>query len=159
MLTEAYAAAGYRCVHINEMDYKTVNRRVNATAALFEKLPVSKWIGKHSDAAAIQSIYSGLEPYELFTISDVQRYALPAKAKPAAEVKVQPNADILNVPTGGHARVMQQFRRAADQAGAAVSTDHLNVVIPKDTPRAELIELAMKLLQMAKESNKDLLTV
>lgn len=163
MLNDAYAAAGYRCVHISEMDYKTVNRRINATAALFEKLPVAKWVGRHSDADAIKSICDGLEPYELFTIADVMRYCTPQKVakQRAAKVQVTPNADILNVPSG-QAKVHEQFRRAADQADSnvlRVNTAHLSLVIPKGTPREEIIDLAMKLLQMAKESNKELLTV
>ncbi len=156
MLTDAYAAAGYRCIHISEMDYKTVNRRVNATAALFEKLPVSKWVGRHSEEDAIKSICDGLEPYELFTIADVMRYCAPPKL--VRKTGVKPNPDILNLPSG-QGKVIEQFRRAADQSGTTVTTEHLSLIIPKDTPRGEIIDLAMKLLQMAKENTKELLTV
>jgi hypothetical protein len=163
MLVDAYAAAGYRCVHINEMDYKTVNRRINATAALFERLPIKKWVGHHSDIDAIRAICEGLEPYELFTIQDVIRYSLPNKS--VGSIKVTPDASILSLPTGnnhtGHDTVMQQFRRAADKVNGEstrVATEHLALVIPQGTPRAELIDLAMQLMGMAKENQTELLT-
>lgn len=163
MLVDAYAAAGYRCVHINEMDYKTVNRRINATAALFERLPIKKWVGHHSDVDAIRAICDGLSPYELFTIQDVMRYSLPNKT--IGSVRVKPDTSILSLPTGnnhtGHEKVIQQFRRAADQVNGEatrVATEHLTLVIPKDTPRAELIDLAMQLMGIAKENQTELLT-
>lgn len=166
MLTEAYAAAGYRCTHINEMDYKTINRRINATAALFEKLPVAKWVGKHDDTNAIRSICDGLEPYELFTIADVQRFCAPPAAPAAAHtIKVKPDLSILDPVVSsahtGQSKVLQQFRRAADQAhknAKHIATEHLTVTIPEHTPREEIIELAMQLLSLVKETNKELLT-
>lgn len=168
MLVDAYAAAGYRCLHINEMDYKTVNRRINATAALFEKLPVAKWAGKLNDADAIRAICEGLEPYELFTVQDVLRYSAPHKVQQQqrAAVHVTPNTSILNLPTGntnhtGQQKVTEQFRRAADRVevdAARVHTDHLMLIIPKGTPREELIEMAMQIMALAKENVQELLT-
>lgn len=158
MLMAAYAAAGYRCIHINEMDYKTINRRVNATAALFEKLPVATWVGKLNDADAVKAICTGLEPYELFTISDVQRYCNPAKTNvPRARVEARPHIDILAGPSG-HAKVIDQFRRAADKALKTVTTEHLTLAIPDGTPREEIIDMAHQLLSLAKENVKELLT-
>jgi hypothetical protein len=158
MLMGAYSAAGYRCTHINEMDYKTINRRVNATAALFEKLPVAAWVGKLNDADAIKSICIGLEPYELFTISDVQGYCNPAKRRaPRARVEARPHVDILAGPSG-HEKVIEQFRRAADTPVRTVSTEHLTLAIPSGTPREEIIDMASQLLALAKENNKELLT-
>jgi len=148
MLNAAYAAAGYHCTHINEMDYKTVNRRINATASLFENLPIKKWVGHLSDMDAIKAVCEGLEPYELFTIQDVLRYAAPAKVRPKLAVK--PNATILTGPTTGHDKVVQQFRRAVDQPGQTLTTEHLQMTIPHGTPRAELIDMAMQLMTMAK---------
>lgn len=159
MLMGAYAAAGYRCAHINEMDYKTINRRINATAALYEKMPVSKWVGRHSDQDAILCIGQGLEPYELFTIADVMRYCAPP-SKPRVKVKAKPHAAILGGPTTGHDKVIAQFRRAADSANSIrVATEHLTLVIPEGTPREEIIDMAMRLLQMRTEIKKELLTV
>lgn len=148
MLNAAYAAAGYRCTHISEMDYKTVNRRINATASLFEQLPILKWVGELSEIDAIRAVCDGLEPYELFTIQDVLRYAAPQKVRP--QLAVKPNADILAGPTTGQQIIAQQFRRAVDQPGQTIHTDHLQLTIPHGTPRAELIDMAMQLMALAK---------
>ena len=164
MLVGAYVAAGYQCAHISEMDYKTVNRRINATAALFEKVPVAKWVGKHNEVDAIRAICEGLGPYELYTIQDVMRYAAPQKVK--AKTAVKPHADLLHVPTGqannhtGQQKIADQMRRASDRikGGLTLSTEHLSLLVPKDTPRAEIIELAMQLLALAKKDAKELLT-
>lgn len=169
MLVSAYAAAGYACTHIGDMDYKTINRRINATAALWEKVPVKKWVGKLDGKDALRAVYDGLAPYELFTIQDVMRYAAPQKVR--AQVKVKPNADILSIPTGaappaangnhtGQQKVMDQMRRVSDQvkAGTTVSTEHLTLLIPEGTPKSELIEMAAQLLQLAKKETKELLT-
>lgn len=161
-LNEAYAAAGYRCLQATEMDYKTINRRINAAADLYENLPVAKWAGKHGEDAMLQSIHTGLVPYEFFTIADVLRFCTPP-AKEGAPVKAQPHQTILspssNPGTTGQDKVIAQFRRAADQVahGARhVETPHLAITIPKDTSPEEMIEMAMKLLELAKA--KDLLT-
>ncbi len=161
MLVNAYAAAGYRCQHINEMDYKTINRRVNATAALFEALPVSKWVGKLHDNDAIRAICRGIEPYELYTIADVMRYCqrpgAVASRKVHAVTRVQPHMQILDPAPGEPYTEGPRFRRAVDQY-KHVTTEHLTVAIPDDTPKWEIIELAMQLLAMTKEKNKELLT-
>lgn len=160
MLVDAYAAAGYRCVHISEMDYKTVNRRINATAALYEKIPVAKWVGKLNDSDALKAICEGLAPYELYTVQDVLRYAAPQKVQ--SLVRVRPAADVLSIPNNhtGQQKVQDQMRRLNDQAraGITISTEHLSILVPKDTPRTELIELAQQLLALAEKDIKQLLT-
>ena len=160
MLNDAYAAAGYFCRHINEPDYKTINRRINATASLYEKLPISKWIGRLADYDAIKAVCEGLEPYELFTVQDVLRYAAPAKVPPC--VAVRPAGGLLAGPDQpahtGQNGVMDQFRRATDNALRHLHTEHMQLSIPEGVPRAELIEMAMQLMTLAKESEKQLLT-
>lgn len=165
MLVNAYAAAGYRCTKLADMDYKTVNRRINATASLFEKLPVSKWVGQLSDMTALQAICEGLAPYELYSIQDVLRYAAPQRVQASTRILVTPNTSILSGPpaAGGHTgqqKIRDQMRRATDQVknGRSISTEHMSLLIPKDTPRSELIDLAMQLMSLAKDTEKELLT-
>lgn len=166
MLVQAYALAGWQCQKFADPDYKTVNRRINATASLYEKVPVAKWIGHLQEMDIIQAICEGLEPFQLYTIQDVLRYAAPHKVQ-GKTLAVEPAHDVLAGPIGsnhtGQERIMQQFRRASDhiEEGARVlATDHISVVIPKDASREELRELALKLFALA-EANKDekLLTV
>lgn len=165
MLVAAYAATGWECTRITETDYKTVNRRINATAALYEKVPVAKWVGQLTEMDVIQAICFGLEPYELYTIQDVLRFSSPDRAQ--RRIQVKPSHDILTGPQptenhSGQHKVMQQFRRASDQVGegvTTVATDHMSLVIPEGTPREELIELAMQIMALAKNNEKELLTV
>lgn len=169
MLNDAYAAAGYRCSKVSEIDYKTINRRINATAELYEKLPVATWAGKLREEKLLIAMYQGIEPYEFYTIADVQRFCHPERvtAPPSQQLKVKPNTDILTPAAGGgeqknHSgqdKVVSMFRRAADQVAKGarhIETQHLALMIPKDTNRNELIELAMRLLEIANE--KELLT-
>lgn len=165
VLCETYAAAGYQCLRPVDMDYKTVNRRINATADLFNKVQVKSWAGKHSEGDMLRAIYIGLEPYELLTVADVQRFCNPPK-KHAAPTVVKPHAAVLSGPSTpsnnhtGQAKVVEMFRRAADQVqkGADhIETKHLALVIPANATRDELIQMAQKLLALA-EKKKELLT-
>ena len=163
MLVQAYCLAGWQCQKFADPDYKTVNRRINATASLYEKVPVAKWIGRLEEMDIIQAICEGLEPYQLYTIQDVLRYAAPHRVQDK-KLAVQPAHDVLSGPAisnhTGQERIMQQFRRASDHVGEGsklVNTDHISVVIPKDTPRAEVLDLVRQLLVLVEE--KELLTV
>ena len=146
MLTEAYASAGYLCMDPADADYKTVNRRINATADLFNKIKmrtVKKWAGAHGEEQLIAVMVEGLRPYELFSVADVQRYCTPPEtvsATPAAPgVAVAPHTAILaGGPTTGHAKIIEQFRRAVDQVAKGakhIETVHLALVIPQETTR------------------------
>jgi hypothetical protein len=166
MLVQAYALAGWQCQKFADPDYKTVNRRINATASLYEKVPVSKWIGHLQEMDIIQAICEGLEPYQLYTIQDVLRYAAPHRVA-ERKTTVSPAHDLLTGPDAtsnqtGQDRVMQQFRRASDHladGAQVVATDHISVIIPKDASREEMIELARQLLALAqKDTAKELLT-
>lgn len=167
MLNNAYATAGYECIRVSGMDYKTVNRRINATAKLFEKLhkSVTAWAGKHSEDKLITSLCRGLEPYEFMSVQDVVRYCSPERALPKRQtaLSVKPNADAISAPTPtpapttGQDSIRAMFRRASDhvpEGSRRVEVGHLSVVIPPEATKDDLMELARTLLEMA----KDLLT-
>jgi hypothetical protein len=166
MLAQAYSLAGWQCQKFADPDYKTVNRRINATASLYEKVPVAKWIGRLEEMDIIQAICEGLEPYQLYTIQDVLRYAAPHRVQDK-KFAVAPAHDLLSGPAAnnhtGQDRIMQQFRRASDhidEGSRVLATDHISVVIPKETTRAEVLELARQLLVLADENKEEkLLTV
>jgi hypothetical protein len=166
-LCEAYASAGYQCIDSDGVDYKTVNRRINVTADLFNVLTlktVKKWAGRNEETTLIDAIVEGLKPYELLNVSDVQRYCEPPATKHAAnddraQTAVKPDTSILQGPsptpapseTNGHTRVINMFRRAADQLekeGHKVQTEHLALIIPKTVDRDELIAMATQLLAL-----------
>jgi len=166
MLVQAYALAGWQCQKFADPDYKTVNRRINATASLYEKVPVAKWVGHLEEMDIIQAICEGLEPYQLYTIQDVLRYAAPHRVQDK-KFAVAPAHDLLSGPAAnnhtGQDRIMQQFRRASDhidEGARVLATDHISLVIPKETTRAEVLDLARQLLLLADENKEEkLLTV
>lgn len=158
MVVHAFCAAGYECDSIGGRDYKTVNRRINATVSLYEKMPVAKWIGKLEGIDAIHAVFDGIAPYELHSIQDVLRYAAPHKVA-AAKVAVVPNTDILAGPPTGHEKVLQQFRRASDRTDARlVSTEHIHLAVPKDADVDEVMDIISQLMLLVRESKKELLT-
>ncbi len=159
VLCEAYATAGYQCLTPQGIDYKTINRRINATAELFARVPAATWAGKLNEEVLLRALVIGLEPLQLQGVSDVHRYCAPPK--PPRSVPVKPHTRVLDAgATTGQAKVVALFQKAAKQveAGAMhIETKHLALAIPANTPRAELLELARKLIEMA-EMKKELLT-
>lgn len=166
LLTETYASAGYMCLATVDPDYKTINRRVNVAADLFNKIKprtIKKWAGDLNENNLIAAMVAGLRPYELWSIADVQRFCAPPEpvvtgtgvTAPVAEpVPVEPHAGIL---AGGHAKIMGMFRRAADRDDVKrVTTQHLAVVITEGSTPDEMIELAWKILAMAKAMRPEL---
>lgn len=164
-LKSVYAAAGWSCMKFADADYKTVNRRINATASLYEKVPVAKWVGQLAEMMAIEAICEGLAPYELYTMQDVLRYATPSKRAYKRAAAVTPHAGILSGPDdapatnhSGQERILQQFRRAGDQMREGmkrISTEHLSLTIPEDVTRAEIVDMAMQLLSLVRDNKQE----
>lgn len=161
LLTETYASAGYMCLTPTDPDYKTINRRINATADLFNTIKlrtVKKWAGTLDENNLIAAMVEGLKPYDLQSISDMQRYCTPpatVTTSTAPVTEVAPHTGILGTyATTGQDKVLTMFRRVADrEADAAhrITTEHLALIVTKDTSPGELVELARKALDLAKE--------
>lgn len=153
LLAEVYASTGYQCLTITDPDYKTINRRINATAELYEKLPVDKWVGKLTEQNMLRALQEGLKPYEFLSYSDVARFCQPAIPERPAPVHVAPATEML-APTSNHTgqqKVVNMFRRAADQQDSKlIETDHMVVAVPASATPSEIIEVAMQLLALAK---------
>lgn len=77
-LKAIYNAAGYDCLAKVDRDYKTVNRRINAMAKLFDKLGsslVNGWIADKGDTeATLNYIATELDTYAFYTLDDVHEY-------------------------------------------------------------------------------------
>lgn len=78
-LKEVYQSAGYSCMAKTDRDYKTVNRRLNACAALYDKLgskTVSAWVAScvGDTEALLAYVVTELQPYGLETMDDVLHY-------------------------------------------------------------------------------------
>lgn len=148
LLNAVYAGAGYECHTSSGFDYKTINRRINVAAELFERLPVAKWVGKHSENELLSSLCVGLEPYEFCGVRDIQRYCQPdRKLPPRRQIEITPAPEVLSVPEPA----------PSPQPGRRVEVGHLALVIPPDATSEELIAMARRLLEIASEP-KELLT-
>jgi hypothetical protein len=91
-LQAIYVQAGYKADAISSEHYKTVRRRIDASAGLYEHIghdEIVSWIGRAKDRNAIQKIVSNLEEYNLDSIQSV--FALIGK-KPAAKPKANAQA-------------------------------------------------------------------
>lgn len=77
-LKAVYNAAGYDCMDKNSRDYKTVNRRLNACAKLFDKLSsntVNSYMEDCKDTKdALNGVLAGLAAYSFHTMDDVLEF-------------------------------------------------------------------------------------
>ena len=155
-LCDAYATAGYQCLTADDIDYKTVNRRVNATADLFNAISlrtVRKWIGHNCEQSMLAAIVEGLRPYEIQSIADAQRYCLPPPAvntDTSVPVAVKPHHSVLHI---GQKKVLGLFQRGA----VNIQTSHLMLTVPNDTNKAELLDMVAKILSMVEKMNVEII--
>ena len=77
-LKSVYHAAGYECMAKVDRDYKTVNRRLNTMAKLFDILGLDKingWLrDKDSIETKISQVVTGLATYCFVTFEDVRDF-------------------------------------------------------------------------------------
>lgn len=77
-LKAVYNRAGYDCMDKNSRDYKTVNRRLNAVAKLFDKLSsntVNAYYEECTDTKdALNGVLAGLAAYAFHTMDDVHEF-------------------------------------------------------------------------------------
>lgn len=141
ILCEAYSGAGYDCLDDTGRDYKTVNRRLNASARLFNKMGpgvVLAWIGRHRDSRAIELLADEMELLGFQFISDVLDYC---DDKPIIKRK-----SVVK---------MQMNRRSEDREYAyRIETPHIKVGIPEEVTVSELISAAKKLFTLADQLAK-----
>jgi len=144
-LRTVYADAGRPCANHEDPAYQTVMRRINRSAALFEKIGarrVGKTVGALPPAAAINALVDLLLPLRLATMDAVGDYvAAPASAPgPVVAAPIPAKPGISRAPR----------RRAADNPDVQhVKTRHIDVAVPPGTPARELVALAQKLMKMA----------
>ncbi len=155
---EAYAAAGYDCIHYADQDYKSVNRYINNAAALFRKIgpdTVIGWIAGKNESAIFTAVIEALRPLELCTQRDIERLCNPlyfaAKQAAPVVVPIKPLPDILRGPLDPqYVREALNNRRASDAPSVRkITTDHLELAVPPETPRDELIAMATRLLALS----------
>ncbi len=126
-LVEIYAGAGYKCQETSDLDYKTINRRISASVALYDFLgekDIRAWVGTLSKGPLISAIVEHLVPLKLTTINEVLQICSSNKGP-------------------GKTR--------GPRPGIHIDTTHLHLVVPPTTTREELLEAAAKLMQLANQ--------
>jgi hypothetical protein len=141
-LVQVYAAAGYDCLKPDGRDYKTINRRVNNAFLLFDKIGadgVKKAIGRAAGHRRVEAVQALLDPLQLFTMDDVLAYCGRPRASQSKPTTV-----------AEHQRGAAPARRAVDQPDVVhVKTEHMDVPIPPDVTRAEVMQLVAELIKLA----------
>lgn len=136
-LRAIYADAGrVDCLTPGSRSYQTVNRRMRRCGDLYETVSHKKMKrvlkDKHGEQA-IEVIKQFIEPYGIESMDDVAAHA--GKPREPAEPKT-----------------VQRDRRASDAPGVVhVKTRHLDIPIPPDVPKSELLALAKKLTDLAQK--------
>lgn len=171
----AYMAAGYKCEDANGPDYKTVNRRLNAAAALYDQMgstaKIIEIIGGYTGIAALMSINEHLNlAYNLTTLNSV----LTAAGKPVVSVYNSYFKETeggtrrkLAAPTGKNSEEVTTYEaKAADARDAAAqdSYEHrvgnqegaivlqagqLQLVVPKDVEYHDVLDMLIELKAVA----------
>lgn len=141
-LVQVYAAAGYDCLTPDGRDYKTINRRVNNAFLLFDKIgnaAIKRAVRGTAGHRRVEAVQALLAPLQLYTMDDVLAYCGRPRTAPS-----KPTAVV------AHERGATPARRAVDKPDVVhVKTEHLDVPIPPDVTRAEVMQLVAELLKLA----------
>jgi hypothetical protein len=104
-LKDVYSNAGYFCLAKSDRDYKTVNRRLNAMAKLFDKLGSSlvySWIdGKGDTASMLAYVQTELLAYNFQCLDDIHDYVGVTTAKTRAPRQPVAAPVTVTVPNSG----------------------------------------------------------
>lgn len=142
-LAQVYASAGYDCLKPDGRDYKTINRRTNTAFLLFDKLgatAIARAVRGTSGHRRVEAVQGMLEPLQLYTMDDVMAFCgrpRASQARPPVQVEA-------------HERGAAPARRAIDQPGVVhIRTEHVDVPIPPDVTRVEIMQLVAELIKLA----------
>lgn len=127
-LQKIYADAGYKCREPSDIDWKTINRRIAGSFALFDFLgekDIRGWAGDLQKAPLVEAIVEKLKPLKLNTLNEVVQICKGSKERAS------------NAP--------------GRKPGVKVETMHLKFSIPPTASAEELLEAAGKLMTMAQD--------
>lgn len=126
-LTEIYATVGYKCRASDDIDYKTIYRRITAAFTLYLFLgeaEIKSWAGNLSRGPLIDALIAGIEPLKLTTVNEVLEACKDAKHKEEGSARGR-------------------------RPGVHIDTAHLHIVVPPTATKEELLEAASRLMKMA----------
>lgn len=129
MVMDAYAKAGYECQDHGGKDYKTVRRRIDASAGLFGKLgaeAITGWVDGKKELKLLQSVAHEVSKLEFKSMDDILDYIGRSSGNRAVKGEAENPFEI----TVGEGKLVR---------------------IPKNLSEAELLELAQKIMTLAEE--------
>lgn len=132
-----YASAGrVDCLTADSPSYQTVNRRMRRCGDFYATIghkTIKRILKDKSGDEAIKVIIQYIEPFEISSMDDVAAHA--GRPRQPAELKPSPHD-----------------RRTTDAPGFVhVKTRHLDIPIPPDVPKAELLLLARRITELAEK--------
>lgn len=133
-LQKIYNDAGCKCANPQDVNWKSVNRRITGSFALFDFIgydEVRGWAGNLQKAALIDALVKKIEPLKLNTLNEVLVICRDAKK---------------GTDTG-----TSRVRIVGRRPGARIETAHLKFSVPPTATPEELLEAAGKLMTMAQE--------
>ncbi len=148
VVVEVYERAGYDCVSTNTRHYKTVNRRVNAAAALYEKLGaevISGFIGDTKDGKLIDAIAKGLSEHKFDCLDDVLDFA----GKESNRTR----------KVGEKAEKVEKKTKVSKKEEVAVpmykfNVERVHVELPMSMSATGMVRLAAKILAVARDKEQ-----
>lgn len=172
---KAYTAAGYRCEDGNGSDYKTVSRRLNGAALLYDRMggttKIVEIIGGYTGLPALMSINEHLNlTYDIPTLTSVFTVAgrpvistyIPKSKKtgdgtrrmlatPSEELSEAVTTHEIKVDYAPDAAPQDSYKhRTDDQEGALIlQTGQLQLVVPKDVQYDDVLDMLIELKGIA----------
>jgi hypothetical protein len=165
-LQEIYVAAGYDAKDQFKAEYKTVRRRIDAAAELFNWIgedKIAELIENRAEMAAINALVQYLEQYNLRGINSV--FALvgkPVKQVRQAPVEMPVTQQEAEKPSEAPApsvaqavadQIAKDRQERAEKEDTSIlkrfSSEHVSVSVAQGTTREELMQIAMELLEFA----------
>lgn len=165
LLTAVYARSGYDCGTSSGADYKTVNRRVNATAALFETIgyeKIAEKVGHEVEGNLVGSLVEALKPLQLYSIDHVLAYSGKPRANGTPQTRAsgggsdnseQGGEDKGNSNDEGTQNEGETSGKAEEKLAVPPMRFHqgrIRIEVPGDVAAKELMELGLRLIKKAR---------
>ncbi len=155
MLAEIYSKAGYDCDDSKGKDYKTVNRRIGASSALFGKLGmevINHWVSEvesKGETRYLQAIAQHLVEMNFGSIDDILDYV------GRTSNRTGPKSARAETSSGGRGEAAND---ASSDAAVVwkIAVGRAVVLVPKSMSSEELVALAQQILELAGASVTEL---
>lgn len=140
ILYQVYCRIGYDCIPWDRPDYKTINRRINNAALLFDKIGYDKlknWIGKSTEYELIGKVREQIVELGIESMDSLLSYCGKTSRK------------LPGLVVGDDGFVSDQKDSSADRF--RIDTPRIHWVAPKEATPQDLMEFAARIMAVAKE--------